>query len=80
MIENTVTFWIIIYLIWLPLSYILMKNWVKSLLETWEKGTRFITILSSILIIPMFIMAIMMGVGWIMAMEITDGWHDDASW
>ena len=80
MIENPIIFWIIIYLIWLPLSYILMKNWIKCLSKHWELGDRFLTILSSILIFPMFIMTIMMCLAWIMAMEVTDGWHDDVSW
>ena len=80
MIENNILFWLIIYLIWIPLSYILMKNWIKCLVKQWEMGDRFITILSSILVFPMFILAIMIGITWIVAMGVADGWHDDVSW
>lgn len=80
MIENNIIFWLIIYLIWIPLSYILMKNWIKCLSKQWTLGDRVMVIFSSLSVFPMFILAIMMGIGYISAMDVTDGWHDDANW
>jgi ABC-type antimicrobial peptide transport system permease subunit len=80
MIENNFIFWLVIYLIWLPLSYILMKNWIKCLSKQWELGDRVVVIFSSLLVFPMFILAIMIGITWIVAMKLSNGWQDDANW